>query len=101
MSSSFVCVGTYVTSSASAITPDQAVGAPASGLLYNGTANSSLNIGGLGFGISTNYHTPYVQNWNFTLSWEVNSSTSIELSSVGLKGTHLFEPKENIDPRHS
>jgi hypothetical protein len=84
-----------------AITPDQAVGAPSNGLLYNGTANSSLNIGGLGFAISPDYHTPYVQNWNFTISWQVNSSTSVELSYVGLKGTHLFEPKENIDPRNS
>jgi hypothetical protein len=83
-----------------AITPTQAVGAPANGLLYNGTANSSLNIGGLGYAVSQNFHTPNIQNWNFTISWQANSSTSVELSYVGLKGTHLFEPGEDIDPRN-
>jgi hypothetical protein len=82
-----------------AITPAQAIGAPSDGLLYNGTANSSLNLSGIGYAVSSNYHTPYVQNWNFTLSWQVNSSTSMEISYVGSKGTHLFEPRENIDPR--
>jgi hypothetical protein len=83
-----------------AITPTQAVGAPANGLLYNGTANSSLGIGSLGYAVSNGFHTPYIQNWNLTVAWQVNSSTSIELSYVGLKGTHLFEPGENVDPRN-
>ncbi|HMD72061.1 MAG TPA: hypothetical protein VKF41_11985, partial [Bryobacteraceae bacterium] len=83
-----------------AITPTQAVGAPANGLLYNGTANSSLGIGGLGYAVSSNFHTPNIQSWNFTIAWQANSTTSIEVSYFGLKGTHLFEPGENIDPRN-
>ncbi len=83
-----------------ALSPTQSVGAPADGLLYNSTTNSSLNIGGLGYAVPQNFHTPNVQDWNFTISWQLNSSTTIELSYVGLKGTHLFEPGENIDPRN-
>ena len=82
------------------ITPTQAVGAPADGLLYFNSANSSLNVPGGGYAVSANYHTPYAQNWNFTLSWQASPSTSVELSYVGSKGTHLFEPKVNIDPRN-
>jgi hypothetical protein len=81
------------------LTPTQAIGAPSNGLLYNAAANSSLNLGGIGYAVSSDYHTPYVQNWNLTISWQANSSTSVELSYVGSKGTHLFEPREDIDPR--
>jgi hypothetical protein len=83
-----------------AITPTQAVGAPANGLLFNNANNSSLNLAGLGFAVSPDYHTPYVQNWDFTISWQANATTTVELSYVGLKGTHLFEPAEDIDPRN-
>ena len=82
------------------ITPAQAVGAPSNGLLYNATANSSLGIGSLGYAVSNNFHTPNIQSWNFTVAWQANSTTSIEVSYFGLKGTHLFEPGENIDPRN-
>jgi len=82
-----------------AITPTQSVGAPSNGLLYNAAANSSLNLAGLGYAVSNNYHTPYVQNWNLSIAWQVTGTTSIEISYVGSKGTRLFEPRENIDPR--
>ncbi len=81
------------------LTPAQAVGAPADGLLYFNSTNSSLASPGGGYAVSNNYHTPYAQNWNFTISWQANPSTSIELSYVGSKGTHLFEPRENLNPR--
>jgi hypothetical protein len=82
------------------ISPAQAVGAPQNGLLYFNSANSSLAIPGGGFAVSNNYHTPYVQNWNFTIAWQANNSTTVEIAYVGSKGTRLFEPRENIDPRN-
>ena len=72
---------------------------PANGLLYNSSALSSLGLPG--FAVSNNMHTPYSQNWNFTLSWEFNKNTTLEFSYVGNKGTHLFENGEDINPRNS
>jgi hypothetical protein len=84
----------------SPVTPAVAVGAPANGLLYNAALNSSLNLAGLGYAVSPDYHTPYVQNWNFTLSWQALPSTAVEIAYVGSKGTHLFEPREDLNPRN-
>jgi hypothetical protein len=72
---------------------------PANGLLYDAAKISSLGFPG--YAISNNMHTPYSQNWNFTLSWELNKNTTIEFSYVGNKGTHLFENGEDINPRNS
>ena len=78
-------------------TPAQAIAAPANGVV---TTNSLYYQQGLGgYAVSANYHTPYVQNWNLTVSWQANSSTTVELSYVGAKGTHLFMPHENVNPR--
>lgn len=73
-------------------------GAPASGL---STLNSLYyqNIGG--FAVSQNYHTPYVNNWNFTLSWQANRSTTIETAYTGAMGIHLFMGQENLNPKDS
>ncbi len=75
-------------------TPSQTINAPTSGMV---TTNSLYYQGIGGFAISSNYHTPYVQNWNLTLSWQANPSTTVEVSYVGNKGTHLFMPHEDID----
>jgi len=77
-------------------TPDQALGIPADGLV---TLNS-LRYQALGFAISANTKTPYVQNWNMTAAWQLNRSTVIEVTYVGAKGTHLFMPNENINPKN-
>jgi len=77
-------------------TPTQAVNAPANGVV---TTNSLYYQGIGGFAVSPNYHTPYIQNWNLTLSWQANPSTTIELSYVGNKGTHLFEPHVNVNSK--
>jgi len=72
---------------------------PANGLLYlqpNGFSSLSMP----GFAISPNRHTPYSQNWNFTLAWEAGRHTTVELAYVGNKGTHLFEGGENINARN-
>jgi hypothetical protein len=74
----------------------QNIAAPANGIV---TTNSLyyLNIGA--FAISQNYHTPYIQSWNLSLATQLNKSTSLEVSYVGLKGTHLFLGKVNINPK--
>lgn len=82
-------------------TPQQVIfgnaGPPANGLVY---ANSLYYQSAIGaFAISPNYHTPYVQNWNLTISWQVNSSTTMEITYVGNKGTHLFMAHEDLDPK--
>ena len=77
-------------------TPAQAVNAPANGMV---TTNSLYYQGIGGFAVSSNYHTPYIQNWNLTISWQANPSTTVELSYVGNKGTHLFMPHVNIDAK--
>lgn len=42
---------------------------------------------------------PYVQNWNVTLSAEIFKNTVLEIAYVGSKGTHLFLPATNSNPR--
>ncbi|HEY6187601.1 MAG TPA: carboxypeptidase regulatory-like domain-containing protein [Pyrinomonadaceae bacterium] len=42
---------------------------------------------------------PYTQNWNLTLQFEAFKGTSIEISYTGNKGTHLYMPLVNINPR--
>lgn len=42
---------------------------------------------------------PYSQNWNLTLSFEIMKNTSVEIAYVGNKGTHLYMPNVNINPR--
>ena len=82
-------------------TPDQAIfgtaGVPSNGLVTMNSLYYQQNSGG--YAISSNVHIPYVQSWNFTLSWQANNSTTVELSYQGAKGTHLFMPRENINPK--
>ena len=79
-------------------TPDQVINAPASGVV----ANNSLYYQGIGgFAVSPNYHTPYIQNWNLTISWQVNHNTTMEIGYTGLKGTRLFMPNENVNAKNS
>jgi hypothetical protein len=80
-----------------AVTPTQAINAPANGVVTTNSLYYQANTGG--FAVSPNFHTPYVQNWNLTLSWQANHATTVELSYVGNKGTHLFLPHENINPK--
>ena len=58
------------------VPPDVAFGATSNGLLYMSPTNSSLNIGG--FAVSPNFHTPYVQSFNFSISWQMKRSTVVE-----------------------
>jgi hypothetical protein len=75
------------------VTPAQALNIPADGLVYL----NSLAIPG--FALSKNAGVPYVQNWNLTLSYELARDTIVEGGYVGMKGSHLFLPLININPR--
>jgi hypothetical protein len=77
-------------------TAEQNIAAPSNGVV---TTNSLyyLNVGG--FAISPGFKTPYIQNWNLTMSMQLNKSTSMEVSYVANKGTHLFLGRVNINPK--
>ncbi|PYV10304.1 MAG: hypothetical protein DMG07_21360, partial [Acidobacteria bacterium] len=75
------------------LTPEQALAIPSDGLVYLG----SLAIPG--FAISGNTKIPYVQNWNLTLSYELQKNTIVEAAYVGNKGTRLYMPRVNTNPR--
>jgi hypothetical protein len=79
-------------------TPEQVINAPANGIVG---ANSLYYQGIGGFAISPNYHTPYIQNWNLTISWQIDHNTTMEIGYTGLKGTRLFMPNENVNPKSS
>ncbi|MBZ5617831.1 MAG: TonB-dependent receptor [Acidobacteriia bacterium] len=81
------------------LTPDQAIfgtSVPPDGLVYQGSLYYQQGLGG--YAVSNNVHTP-CQNWNFTVSWQANRTTTVEVAYVGNKGTHLFMPNENINPK--
>jgi hypothetical protein len=69
----------------------QVLSVPSNGLI---TLNS-LNYSGTGFAISPNMKTPYSQNWNFTLAYQLDDKDVVEIAYAGNKGTHLFMPHEN------
>ena len=69
----------------------QVLSVPSNGLVYLG----SLNYASQGFAIAPNMKTPSSQNWNLTLSYQVDPKDVIELGYVGNKGTHLFMPQVN------
>ena len=75
------------------VTFEQALSIPDDGLVYD----SSLAIPG--FAISGNNKIPYVQNWNLTISSEVMKNTVMEIAYVGSKGTRLYMPRVNTNPR--
>lgn len=83
--------------------PLQGTGTPLNTLL--GTTPDGLVYGnGIGIpGIAvdiTNGKVPYSQNWNLALQYELTRNTTIEVAYVGNKGTHLYLPLVNINPRN-
>ena len=82
-------------------TPDQAIfgaaGVPSNGLVYQNSLYYQQGIGA--YAVSPNTHTPYSQNWDFTISWQAKPSTTIEVAYVGNKGTHLYMGAQNINPK--
>ncbi|MDR3699126.1 MAG: carboxypeptidase-like regulatory domain-containing protein [Candidatus Sulfopaludibacter sp.] len=72
-------------------------GPPANGLSFVNGLYYQQAFGG--YAVSQNYHTPYVNNWNFTTSWQANSSTTVEVAYTGSMGIHLFMGQEDINPK--
>jgi hypothetical protein len=74
-------------------------GPPSNGLSLANSLYYQQTFGG--FAVSPNYHTPYVNNWNFTLSWQATKDTTVEFAYQGAMGIHLFMGQENINPKNS
>jgi hypothetical protein len=73
-------------------------GAPSNGLAYD----SGLYYQQLGgFAVSQNFHTPYVNNWNLTTSWQATHDTTVEVAYQGSMGIHLYMGQEDINPKNS
>jgi hypothetical protein len=77
----------------SSLSPTAALNIPANGLVYL----NSLAIPG--YVVSNNVKVPYAQNWNLSLSYEIFKNSVLEVAYVGSKGTHLFLPLINLNPR--
>jgi hypothetical protein len=75
---------------------DQSLGVPADGLLFL----NSIAVPGVADAGPDSGHVPYSQNWNLSLSFEPLRDTVIEVAYVGNKGTHLYMPQVNINPRN-
>ena len=50
--------------------------------------------------MSQDYHTPYVNNWNTTLSGS-DKITTVEIAYTGSMGIHLFMGQEDLNPKDS
>lgn len=74
---------------------DQTLGTNAEGLVF---LNS---LGTPGFAISNEGSgtVPYAQNWSLSVSFELFKNTIVEFAYVGNKGTHLYMPLVNINPK--
>jgi hypothetical protein len=73
------------------MTPAQVLNIPSNGLV----TTNSLAIPG--FVITSGFKNPYVQNWNVTLGMNPGHGFAIEVAYVGSKGTHLFDPPQDVN----
>ncbi|HEU4391402.1 MAG TPA: TonB-dependent receptor [Blastocatellia bacterium] len=76
-------------------TPEQRLNIPADGLDYLG----SINYAGIANAVSSNSHVPYAQSWSLSLSYQLPHQTVVEGAYTGAKGTHLYLPPINLNPR--
>ncbi len=74
-------------------------GPPSNGISFANSLYYQQTFGG--YAISQNYHTPYVNNWNATMSWQANQSTTVEFAYSGAMGIHLFMGQEDLNPKNS
>lgn len=80
-----------------AVSLQQRLGATPDGLVFlNSIGVPAIADTGIDGGSAK---VPYSQNWNLTLSFEPFKNTVVEMAYVGNKGTHLFMPLVNINPR--
>jgi outer membrane receptor protein involved in Fe transport len=74
---------------------DTVLGTNSDGLVFLnslGTPGFAINIEGSG-------KVPYVQNWNLSAQFELTKNLVVEVAYVGNKGTHLYMPLVNINPK--
>jgi len=71
------------------------LGTTADGLVFL----NSIGVPGVADARSRSGKVPYSQNWNLSLSFELFKNTVIEFAYVGNKGSHLYLPPVNINPR--
>jgi len=77
---------------------DQALGVTEDGLVFNNSiAIPAFADTGFAGGSGK---VPYSQNWNVTLSMELLKNLVVEVAYTGNKGTHLYLPFVNINPRN-
>ncbi len=60
---------------------------------------NSLGVPGVADAGPGSSKVPYSQNWNLALSFEPFRNTVVEIAYVGNKGTHLYMPLVNLNPR--
>jgi hypothetical protein len=74
---------------------DTTLGTNADGLVFlNSLGTPGFAIDGEGSG-----KVPYAQNWNLSMSFEPFRNTVIEVAYVGARGTHLYMPLVNLNPK--
>ncbi len=83
-------------SSSGAGTPlNTLLGTTADGLVF---ANS-IGVPGVADAGAASGKVPYSQNWNLSMSLQLTKHIVVEAAYVGNKGTHLYLPPVNINPR--
>jgi outer membrane receptor protein involved in Fe transport len=82
----------------SAVPLQQLLGITPDGLVFQNSigvpAFADLGI------LSGTANVPYSQNWNLSVSFALLRNTIVEVAYVGNKGTHLYMPLVNINPRN-
>lgn len=74
---------------------DQTLGINSDGII----ALNSLGVPGFAYAGEDSGQVPYSQNWNLSVAFEVMKNTVLEFAYVGNKGTNLYMPLVNINPR--
>ena len=74
-------------------------GPPSNGISFANSLYYQQTFGG--YAVSQNYHTPYVNNWNATMSWQAARNTTVEFAYSGNMGVHLFMGQEDLNPKDS
>lgn len=76
---------------------DALLGTDSNGLVFN----RSLGVAAFAIDASSRSgKVPYSSNWNLSVQFEPMRNTVVEFAYVGNKGTHLFLPQVNINPRN-
>lgn len=76
---------------------DQTLGITSDGFI----TTNSLGIPGYAYAGDDSGQIPYSQNWNLSLSFQFLKNTVLEVAYVGNKGTNLYMPLVNINPRNT